>query len=304
MNKERIAQLEKRIDDTFAGKGGTVGGDHLADLIKHEKQMSQHLILKFRGYVGLMDAFFDFYIETHRKASDREETKWPHKTIIFTLMHIATLWRFRASYLDFWNGYFVDASSHLRAVLENVFSIAALHSGITTAREMFGDGGLEETKNRSGEEAYKLLRTRVSKCDKKIRRNMIGKQSGLSPDAQKDLRILVRSLHMSVHKAQINFISGYEKWVVQHQPLSFFPPYDEDWVSLYLNFSLFLGWMVTRTLPLLQIRSGEFSSRWGEKYNVLNESFQVAVGEFPKRLGRSVEELINKKFEFDEAKDL
>lgn len=298
MNKERIAKWQKRIDDAFVGKGGIVGGDHLMDLIKHEQAMSRHLMRHFRGYLRLMDAFFDFYVETLRKTSAREETKWPEKIIIFTLTHVATLWRFRASYSCFWNGYYEDAKGLLRAVLENALAIAALQWQIIEIKELFGDGASLQRSNLSEEKIYKLIRKRISECDKKVRSAMIGGTSGLSSAAQKDLDLFVQGLHMAVHKGQTNFLWGFKKWVYK-EPLPFFPPWDESLASLYVNSSAFLGWMTVRTLPLLELESGEFSGHWQGRYKVLDESFRDLVADFPKRFGRSVEELILKKFKFD-----
>jgi hypothetical protein len=296
MDKEQIDKWVNRIDDTFVGKGGIVGGDHLVDLIKHEKGMSPYLIGKFHGYVRLMDSFFDFYIETLREASARKETKWPEEIIIFTLTHIATLWRFRSSYLVFWNGYYIDAKSLLRAVLENALNIAALQSGVITIKEMFGNVALARKKYRSEEEINKVIQRRISACDRKVRSQMIGGESGLSSGAQEDLRLFMQGLHMAVHKAQTNFLWGFKKWFCK-QPLPFFPSWDEGLASIYADSSIFLAWMVTKTFPLLQLKSGEFSDGWLEKYKVLDESFEEMVADFPKRLGRSVEELIQKKFQ-------
>jgi len=251
-----------------------------------------------------MDAFFDFYIETHRQIAARRETKWPDNTVVFSLMHLATLWRFRTSYIVFWKGYFVDANSLLRAVLGNVFQISALHSGTITIREMFGDGSIRNANNLSVEQKDKLVQQRISNCDRKVRSWMIGDQSGLSSEAKEDIRMLVEGFHMSVHKAQATLLWSFKRWVVDRHSLSFFPAYDENLATSYANPSVFLGWMVTKTFPLLQIKSSEFPSSWQEKYKVLDESFQEYVADFPKRLGRSVEELIEKKFDFGQTKDV
>lgn len=302
MDADKMAEWVNRIDKAFVGKDGIVGGDHLMDLIKHEQAMSQHLMRQFRGYLRLMDAFFDSYVETFRETSGREETKWPEKIIVFTLTHVATLWRFRASYSCFWNGYYEDAKGLLRAVLENALTIAALQWQTIEIKELFGDGASLQRSNLSEEKIYKLIRTRISKCDKKVRSAIIGPGSGLSSAAQRDLGLFVQGLHMAVHKGQTNFLWGFKKWVYK-QPLPFFPPWDESLASLYLNSSAFLGWMILRTLPLLQFEDGEFSDRWLKRYQVLDESFREMVADFSKTLGRSVEELLQKKFDFAHYSD-
>jgi hypothetical protein len=302
MDEDQMAEWAERIDTAFMGEGGIVGGDHLMDLTKHEEAMSKHLMRQFRGYLRLMDAFFDFYVETLRETSRREETKWPDKIIVFTLTHVATLWRFRASYSCFWKGYYEDARSLLRAVLENAFLIAALQRQIIEIKELFGDGASLQRSNISEEKIYKLIRKRISECDKKVRSTMIGHSSGLNSEAQQDLDLFVQGLHMAVHKSQTNFLWGFKKWFYK-EPLTFFPPWDESLANLYLNSSSFLGWMILRTLPLLQLEDGEFSDHWMTRYQVLNESFKDMVASFPDRLGRSVEEFLQKKFDFADYSD-
>lgn len=297
MEKDKVANWQDRIYETFQESSGIVG-ERLLKLRDVEVQLTQDLLGRFHGYVNLMDAFLDFYIETLQKSAARRDSKWPEITPVFTAIQIASFWRFRASYLIFWDGYFIDAVSLLRAIFENVLQIAALKLRIITIDDVFGKLKTNQSKKLSEEKIHKIIRKHVFASDKIVYSQMIGEHSGLSPEAIKKFRVFVRLLHNSVHKSKLNLLLYYGPWLRGERSLPIFPKYDEDPASLYTNMSLFIGWMVVRTLPLLQIYDSEFSDNWYKKYQILDESFQEAVADFPKRLGRSVEELIASKFDF------
>lgn len=118
----------------------------------------------------------------------------------------------------------------------------------------------------------------------------------------KNLEIFLRLLHNAVHKCKLNLVRYYSPWVEGKRPFPLFPEYDEEYASIYANASQFIGWMIVRTLPLLQGNDIEFSEDWRRKYRVLDESFQEAIAGFPKQMGRSIEELIASKFNFKFSK--
>lgn len=298
MVEDRVTKWQHRIEETFRGPSGIVG-ERLLKLKNVESQIFEYMLERFSGYVRLMDAFLDFYIETLQNVATRERSKWTTMISVLSGIHIPTFWRFRASYLIFWDGYFIDAVSLLRAILENVLQISALKHEIITLDEVFGKLKSEDSKNLSEEEAYKLIRKNIKKSDTKVYSQLIGKNSGLSANAIKDLETFFRLLHNAVHKSKLNFLWFWGPWSRCERGFPIFPKYNEDTATLYTNSSMFIGWMVTRTFPLLQINPKEFPKNWHSKYQVLDESFKEAVANFPKRLGHSVEELIAKKFNFN-----
>ena len=297
MSKDKIAEWQQRIEKTFCGESGFVG-ERLFRLKLIEDQVGKQLVYRFSGYLCLIDAFLDFYLETLQNVASRKPYKWTERKSLITGIHVPTFWRFRASYLIYWNGYFIDALSLLRAIFENILQVVALESGIISRDEVFGKLRVEEAQNLSDEESDKLIRKYTKKSDAKVRSHLIGEKSGLSSIAIKDLKDLVKLLHSSVHKSKLNIVWYYRPWLRGKRSLPIYPEYNEDLASIYINISTFIAWMLSKTFPLMQINDKEFSFKWYSKYQILDESFKEAIAGFPKRLGRSIEELVAKKFDF------
>lgn len=296
MNDSKITKWQRRIEETFHGKSGIVG-ERLLKLDLNEKLLAKKLTVCFSGYMCLMDAFLAFYLETLERLTSRESSKWTKIKAVITGIHVATFWRFRASYLIFWDGYFIDAVSLLRGIFENILQIVALKLGLISIDEVFGKLKLEESETLTDEEIYKRILKYTKESDRKVRNKLIGKGSGLSLTAIEDLNIFERLLHSSVHKSKFNIVRYCWRWIRGEHPLPLYPIYDEDHATIYINLSMFIGWMLSKTFPLLQINDKEFSDEWHKKYQILDKSFKEAIAEFPKRLGRSVEELVTKKFD-------
>lgn len=297
MNSEKVARWQSRIKKTFCGELGVIG-EQLLKLKSVENQLAEELIERFSGYVCLMDAFLDFYLETIQNVASRKSSEWAEIKTVITGIHVPTFWRFRASCLIFWDGYFIDALSLLRAIFENILQIVSLESGIISIDEVFGKLKVEESRDLSDKEIHRLIRKYTRNSDRKVRTQIIGEKSGLSSTAVEDLKVFERLLHSSVHKSKLDIVWYYGPWLRGERGFPLYPEYSEDRATLYINFSMLIGWMLSKTFPLLQIKVKEFSDNWYSKYRILDKSFEEAIAGFPKRLGRSVEELVAKKFNF------
>jgi len=297
MRREEIAAWQKRLQKTFKGPTGIVG-ERLLKLDGVEQAMGTQMTSTFLGYLILMDSFFDLWLESIELTAARKKETWPELTPFITATHITAFWRFRASYLVFWKGYFIDGLSLLRSVFENVMQVAALVQKVVTLNDVFGGVTVEQAADLPAERVAKIIRTNILNCDKAVRDQLIGEKSELSPEAQEDMFVLQNILHGAVHKSKLNLYRLFEPWVRGERSLPIYPTYDDDAASLYMNPSTGIGWMVVRTLPLLQTESGEFPEQWQQKWEILEDSFGFMVRAYPKRMGRSIEELVEKKFSF------
>lgn len=297
MKPEEVAAWQERLEENFKGPSGVIG-ERLLKLQRIEQTLGAQLTSTFVGYLTLMDSFLDFYMESIELTAGKRKEQWPELTPFITATHITTFWRFRASYLIFWSGYFIDALSLLRSVFENVLQIAALRHGIITLADAFGGLTVEEASQMSPDEVAKRIRNNIVKADKAVRDNFLGEKSGLSPEAQDDMVAFQGIMHGAVHKSRLNFVRLFGPWVRGQKAMPIYPAYDEDAASLYMNASQGMGWMVVRTLPLLQTQPGEFPEPWHHRWRILEDSFKVMVGAYPKRMGRSIEQVLTKKFTF------
>lgn len=265
MTEEETREWQRRLEDTFAGPSDTIG-ERTLYLRDREAAIGTCLISRFKGYVVLMDSFLDFYIETPQHAVGVSNTQRPEVGPAIVAILVPTLWRFRPSYLLFWNGYFIDAISLLRAVLENAPVIAGLQRGIIDVGDVFG----KLTPNASSEdlsdqEIHRLIRKYTRECDRKLTDHFIGSKSRLAPSSVQSLGSMLRVLNNAVHKSKLNVLLLYGPSVRGERPIPVFPQYDEDLASIYMNISQSLGWMFVRVLSSLKVLGGSFFNQWQKK---------------------------------------
>ena len=91
-----VTEWMTRIEQTFGGSG--MVGERLMKLMEHEQGLSERHVGRFKGYVSIMDAFFDFYIQTFQLIGSRARNGWSEGLGLPTAIHLSTMWRFRSSY--------------------------------------------------------------------------------------------------------------------------------------------------------------------------------------------------------------
>lgn len=294
MAKEAVAKWQRRIEDIFHGPAGIVG-ESVLKFGRKENALYEFLLNNFCGYVRLMDAFLGFYIETLDLIKRRQERKWSNKLPVITAFHIPTLWRFRASYIIFWKGYYIEATGLLRGVFENALTIIALYyKDIITTKNAFSD--IPEQKIQTGKIDMREIRLGIKRTDSRIRNKLLGSGSSLSRETQKDFTEVFRLMHNSVHRSRINILRYYVPWASGEKPFPLMPFYDQDLVGLYMHLSRPFGWILVKTFPFLEIEEGEFPISWMKKRRVLDESFEESLRNLPKNCRRSYKEFIAKTF--------
>jgi len=293
MAKEAVAKWQRRIEDIFHGSAGIVG-ESVLKLKKRENALYEFLLNNFCGYVRLMDAFLGFYIETLDLIKRRQQKKWPNRLPVITAFHIPTLWRFRASYIVFWKGYYIEGTGLLRGVFENALTIIALNKDIITIKNAFSD--IPEQKIQTGKIDMGEIRLGIKRTDSRIRNKLLGRDSSLSIETQKDFTEVFRLMHNLVHRSRINILRYYVPWASGKKPFPLMPFYDQDLVGLYMHLSRLFGWILVKTFPFLEIEEAEFPITWRKKRRVLDESFEESLGDLPENSRRSYKEFIEKTF--------
>ena len=290
--REDIVAWHKRIGDAFAGPTGFVG-ERVFLLRDLEQARASDLLGRFRGYVCLMDSFVDFYIETLSAPWQIRRVAWSARARFLQALHTVNLWRWRAAYQVFWTGYSAEALSLLRSNLETVLLLGAIGGQVVPWQHVFGESALPpDSSEEDLQEHYERERR---KLDRKIATHLLG---GLSKGAADSLRRWRRVLHGEVHRSSNEFLCQVFEFA-QGTPVPIFPAYDEDRVTQFTNSSIFLAFLTVRTLPLLQLAAREFGDSWSSRYRVLDDSLAFVVQDFPKSLGRAIEELATRHFSFN-----
>ena len=94
---KKVAAWQNRILDTFRGSTG-VSGDKLLELDQIERDHMKTLYSKAGGYATLMDAFLDFYIQSHMESCRHDSSRNPFEVAFF----LATLGHFHIIAIIFW----------------------------------------------------------------------------------------------------------------------------------------------------------------------------------------------------------
>jgi hypothetical protein len=129
---------------------------------------------------------------------------------------------------------------------------------------------------------------------------MLGEQSGLSSTAREEFERLQFLFNFEVHGSMLTMTRVFAQ-IKNEDGFTAWPVADEDQEAMYMNTAWEVGWMLLRTLPMLQLAPRAFGSEWAHKWGVLDESFRHGVeelGKLGKQIGYAVIELIDTKFPF------
>lgn len=292
--REDRIKWQKRIEDTFAGAEGICGERCLA-LQEAEREHLDRLLPHVAGYTRLMDAFFDFYLQTLREAHEHT----PAVNAFTYALFIATFRRFRASYNIFWDGYYKDAASHIRAVIENVLYYGAVVHKYIPLTALYQAEYSTDPKDLSMGEALKILRKHRVKLDRDIRDKMLGKKSGMEEMLSARLRQSLDVLHSHVHRAESSILEIFNDFH-QRKGVRLMPVADAHKASVFVNVSHFAAWCCVRVLPFVS-ESRRFTSDWRIRYQTLDESFDFFNGGFEGHLadlGQAYRHFIERRLSF------
>lgn len=294
MNEEHLIDLFSRLESEFSGPTGIIG-EGLLPFIRHENDLERKNIAKYQKFVAIQDCFFDFYLTSMKKIIE-PSARWSFEIKCVVTIHLVNLWRFRASNVIFLKGYYIDASSLLRAVYENNLTLSAIGNHTISFNELFidpekaGPGNAQSTKRKKLKDHFDVL-------DRKINENIVGNRSNLSADTIEMLRLFKFQLHNSVHKSNNNLAEISLPWLINGTPPSIFPEHNERLAANYYNNAIYLAWISVRTLGLLPFVQDEFDDKWQNKYRILDDTLQSVI-DVTQPMGRAIRELISKKFTF------
>jgi hypothetical protein len=144
------------------------------------------------------------------------------------------------------------------------------------------------------------LQSRGISEERRVLKVMVGDQSGLSLTARAAFERLQLLFNFEVHGSVLTMNRVFEQ-MQQQGGFTPWPAQDEPQETMYMNRAAEVGWMLLRTLPMLQLTPQAFGSEWARRWGVLDESFRYtveALGRLGKPIGYAVVELVDTKFPF------
>ncbi len=284
--EEEVADWQQKLEATFSGPSG-IHGERLLDLENHEAEHKALAVSTLQGFVRLMDAFFDFSIQTFREAFKNPDELDPVDVSAF----VANLWRFRTSYNIFWDGYYFDATSHLRGVYENILHYGALHNGYISRAQLWIRPIPEESpkdfERRSLREGIEVERI--------VRSHMVGSESGFDDDTQEKFRIFFGMLHKHVHRSRTTAVFLLGDAISDEKGISIMPRFDLEKAHHYGTVVGFLAWCFTRLLRTL-LKNDLHSEEWRKRLHVLDESFNFTI--IGKPFSDGIQRFMAEKYKF------
>jgi hypothetical protein len=208
--------------------------------------------------------------------------------------------KFRAAENLLLCGYSLSGYGLLRDLKDQAIILGAIGNNITTYPKV---SGVQQNEEEIKSELTKLhdIKRRRKKEEKKVFNQMLRSESGLPKDCRQELELWENLFHVEVHGSRLSIAYEFEDWIKGKTHLPIIPKPTLDKVSMYLNRSNEIGWMVLRTLPLLQLSAGAFGPEWSKKWNVLDDSFRGAVERLEQageKIASAIIYLIESKFSF------
>lgn len=300
-----VSEWQDRLEKYF-NENGIIGGTYLLDIINQESEYGEYIENRFIGHRVLIDSFFNFFVETIKKANNIVKTKGWHsnyRNYATTILYYITIFRrFRAAENLLIKGYPLDGYSLLRDIKDRSILLAAIVHGITSLSKIFGFECNEFNNKIFTKEDHIKLKSKRKKEEIRIFNAMIRNRSGLSSEIRSELKIWENLFHDEVHGSRLTFAIELLRWTKDKEPLNIGPCPVESTYTMYLNRSSEIGWLLVRLLPFLQIEPNVFGKKWTEKWNVLDDSFRFMIGgldSIGKKIAKAFISFIDIKFPFN-----
>ncbi len=271
-----VGKWQQRLEETFSVEG--IVGKRLLDILDAEKEYGVHISETYHGHLILINSFFDFYIETIQKTiAWTEKNGWPNESLpyyIFTVLYYVTNFKsFRAADILFMNGYPYDGYSLLRDLKDRSIFLGAIIHKLTNFSLLAGIEGLKTISR----EDMKTIISKRRKEESQIHDLMLGKKSCLPSEVLDELEFWEKLFHEEVHGSKFTLAEIGTDWMKGTAPLHLEPIPNKSGMGMYMNRASEIGWLLTRTLPFLQLTENSFGDEWKTKYHILDESFRVMV---------------------------
>jgi len=296
-----IPEWQDRLANHFTANG-LIGGS-LHGVFGEEEDVGRQVVERFHGHNVLIDSFQSFYIDTINLALGRVVEKgWPDNgpNYSLALASFSNLFRrYRACEILFAKGYPLDGYASMRDIKDRAVMLAGLAHNMTTFPRIFG--GLVPAPGELEEYERKSVRNRKNE-ENRIANLIAGKESGLSPDTQRELKRWDGLFHREVHGGFLSLVQEMDAPTRGVAPV-IGPTFDTQSFAMYMNRSTEMGWLIVRLLPFLQMSENSFGEEWQVKHSVLDDSFRFMVqglSSLGKRIGDAFTTLVDEKFSFRE----
>ena len=297
--------LRNQLADTFLTNG--IFSTRLHQIIESEQEYCKFIESNYGGHIVLADSFQEFYIETIELAASvwksGENDPCPPGYSECFLWHLGNLRSIRSIDILFYKGYSMDGFARLRYLKESAIFLAAILSGETTYFKIKGSDGVIVPEKKIVAEDMENIRKNSMKEERRILNLMLRGKSGLDKADISQLKKWESFFHKEVHGGMLTQVFEYGDAMRGEDTLSIAPKPKEASVNMLMNRFSEVGWMLHRTLPIMQLSSRKFDSVWREKWKLLDQNFRLVsqgLADMEKDIGSTFIRFIDVKFPFNE----
>lgn len=299
-----VAEFLERLGRYF-GSGGVIG-TRLLPVVNAEQNYGTYVEDYVHGYRVLTESFHDFYVETlDRAAVGAFHGQLPQTDQTYAwlyLTHVTNFRSLRAAENLLLRGYPLDGYALLRDLKDRALYLGAVVGGLSTIPALNGLRTPDLPPKGWTWEDYQKVRNSRKKEERRVKKLMIGNESGLDEADLNELKKWDEFFHEEVHGSRLTFIGVMKTMLIDKQLPSLNPAPDNKGIGMYVNRSNEICWLFLRTLPFLQLSPRAFGEEWKEKWQVLDESFRLSVeglSERDKKIAASfIIALVDAKFPF------
>lgn len=287
----------KRLDAISESDGVPYGR---AYLLFDEEKKYQQAVLQYKGYLALSDAFKCFFLETVELVNTVCLPKVTTPLSEFYGIFVPRLVHGFQSLCGAERVAILGYPYHAYTLLRNTFDNLVLTSAaLQKSTDFYSIEGVTPGKLPDIAAVRKLRK----ETEFKVRRKMMGSDSGLTQETRDELSKWDALFDIEVHGARLSLASA-QRWMKGQEALPVLPRFDERHFAMFLNRYCEVGWMVHRLTPTIQPPDVPLPAAWMEKWRVLDDSFEIAVHsltqQLGKKIGAAIVELAKAKFPFNE----
>ena len=290
------AEFQNRLDAAFVFESANYGRVHLI----HGKQDAyMEEVVQFRGHLALSDAFKAVFLEavellnTYCQPRVKVQLSECYPQFLPRLTNaFHTLCGAECAAI---HGYPRPAFTTLRNVFDDVVLVSASLQKVTDFYKIEGI----DPNGKFDPAAVKKARKDE---EFKVRKLMTGSESGLRADVTSELTKLNDLFDFEVHGGRLSLTDAMA-FMKGTGTLHFLPKFMPQAFAIFMNRFNEVGWAVHRLLPAIQPPGVSMPKEWADRWNLVDESFEIAVRSLSKQLemkvGDAYAEFIKVKFPFN-----
>jgi len=256
---------------------------------------------QFKGYLALSDAFKALFLETTELLNG---VYWPQKEVQFSTEYVMFLPRLTLSFQSLCGAERVALKGYPYlgyTVLRNVFdSLVLISAALQKFTDFYSIEGVDPNKSFDSSTYNKLRK----KTERTVRELMTGPQSGLTSETIAALAHWDALFDHETHGARLS-LAGTMGWMKGTEPLEVLPKFDSSSFAMFMNRYCEIAWMIHRLLPLTQTADALLPVSWGDKWRIVDDSFERTVfaleQQLGKKIGGALKEFVKAKFPFEAA---